>query len=123
MHYLLKPNNFAMKDWHAEHVEKVIVHFAKGLPPDASSFEKRSYKKYGTITHCTRQIAYDMKHGVEQIEVMEIFRKIRLDKEYKELQSNAEAIARLRELEDVFSGAQKIAEGDRFRWHRNAFGH
>lgn len=44
-----------------------------------------------------------MKHGVEHTEVMEIFRKIRLDKMYKELQSNAEAIARLRELEDLFS--------------------
>jgi hypothetical protein len=121
MHHLLKPNNFAMKEWHAEHIEKVIVKFARGLSPDASAFEKRSYKKYGTITHCTRQIEYDMKHGVEHTEVMEIFRKIRLDKMYKELQSNAEATARLRELEDLFSGAQKIAEEDRFRWHRNAF--
>jgi len=44
-------------------------------------------------------------------EVVEIFRKIRLDQNYKELRSNVEAVTRSRELEDVFSGAQKIAEG------------
>lgn len=117
----MKTNNFAMKEWHGEHVMKVIVRFAKGLSPDASAFEKRNHKKYGTLTFCGRQIEYDMKHGVEKGEVMEIFRRIRLDANYKELQSNPEAVARLRELEDLFSGAPKIAEEDRFRWHANAY--
>jgi hypothetical protein len=25
----MKPNNYAMKDWHLEHVEKVIIRFVK----------------------------------------------------------------------------------------------
>ena len=59
----MKPNNFAMKDWHLEHVEKVIVRFVKGISPDASSFEKRNYKKYSTVSSCAKQIEYDIKHG------------------------------------------------------------
>jgi hypothetical protein len=114
----MKPNNYAMKDWHCEHVEKVVVRFAKGLSPDASSFEKRNYKKYGTITHCVKQIEYDMQHGVEKTEVMEIMRKIRLDEKYAELRLNAEANARLEELEDQLSGAKKV---DELLWHRNAY--
>ena len=42
----MKPNNYAMKDWHLEHVEKVILRFIRGISPDASSFEKRNYKRY-----------------------------------------------------------------------------
>lgn len=116
----MKYNNFAMKDWHLEHVEKVIVHFAQGLPPDASSFEKKRYKKFGTITCCARQIEYDMKQGVEKGEVTEVFRKITLNKKYAKLRSNAEAIARLEGLKDHLYGEEEIAE-DRLLWHRNAY--
>ena len=42
----MKPNNFAMRDWHLEHIEKVINRYIKGISPDASSFEKRNFKKY-----------------------------------------------------------------------------
>jgi hypothetical protein len=52
---------------------------------------------------------------------MEIFRKVRLNKKYAKLRSNAEAVARLQNLEDQLSGAQKIAEEQRFLWHRNAY--
>jgi hypothetical protein len=40
----VKPNSFAMKDWHLEHVEKVIVRYVRGLSPSATSFEKRNFK-------------------------------------------------------------------------------
>ncbi len=91
----MKRNNYAMKDWHLEHVEKVIIRFAEGLSPDASSFEKRNYKKYGTIAYCIKQIEYDMKQGVEKIEVMEILHKIKLHKKHAKIRPNAEAAPRL----------------------------
>ena len=53
-----------MKDWHLEHVEKVIVRYVRGLSPNATSFEKRNFKKYSTMSNCTKQIEYDKKHGV-----------------------------------------------------------
>jgi uncharacterized protein YlbG (UPF0298 family) len=117
----MRPNNYAMKGWHLKHAETTIVRYANGLSPDASAFERRNYKKYGTIAHCVKQLEYDMMHGVEKSEVMEIFRKIRLAKKYAKLQSNADALARLQQLEDQLSGVQKIAEDQRFLWHRNAY--
>lgn len=107
-----------MKDWHLEHAEKVIVRFVKGLSPDASAFEKRNYKKYGTVTHCIKQIQYDMQHGVEKMEVMEILRKIRLHKKYEELRLVVEAMQRLEDLEDRLSGTNKV---ENLLWYDRAY--
>ena len=105
----MKPNNFAMKDWHLEHVEKVIVRFVKGLSPDASSFEKRNYKKYSTVSGCGKQIEYDIKHGVTLEEVLTVVRKIKHDKQYRELQKNPESLQRLDELERQICAPKKVA--------------
>ena len=105
----MKPNNFAMKDWHLEHVEKVVIRFVKGISPDASSFEKRNYKKYSTVSSCAKQIEYDIKHGVTMEEVMGVVRKIRHEKQYRELQKSAESLQRLDELERQICAPKKVA--------------
>lgn len=116
----MKPNNFAMKEWHLQHVENIVFRYVKGLSPDASSFEKRNFKKYGSITYCIKQIEYDMKHGVEKKEVMEVLRKVRLDDKYKEFRTNVEAKARLEDLEDRLSGTNKV---ESLLWHERAYGY
>ncbi|MGH9992750.1 MAG: hypothetical protein ACREBU_04090 [Nitrososphaera sp.] len=105
----MKPNNFAMKDWHLEHVEKVIIRFIRGISPDASSFEKRNYKKYSTVSSCAKQIEYDIKHGVTMDEVLSVVRRIRHDKQYRELQRNPESLQRLDELERQIAAPKKVA--------------
>jgi len=105
----MKANNYAMKDWHLEHVEKVIVRYVKGVSPDASSFEKRNYKKYSTVTSCAKQIEYDIKHGVTHEEVMTVVRKVRHDKSFKDLQKSPEAVQRLDELERQICAPKKVA--------------
>ena len=95
----MKPNNFAMKDWHLEHVEKVIIRYIKGISPDASSFEKRNFKKYSTISSCSKQIEYDIKHGVTLDEVIAVISKIRTNEQYSELRQNPEVLQRLDEIE------------------------
>jgi hypothetical protein len=105
----MKPNNYAMKDWHLEHVEKVIIRFVKGISPDASSFEKRNYKKYSTVSSCGKQIEYDIKHGVTMDEVLNVVRKIRHDKQFKDLQRSPESLQRLDELERQISAPKKVA--------------
>ena len=105
----MKPNNYAMKDWHLEHVEKVIIRFVKGISPDASSFEKRNYKKYSTVSSCAKQIEYDIKHGVTMEEVLNVVRKIRHDKQFKDLQRSPESLQRLNELERQISAPKKVA--------------
>ncbi len=105
----MKANNFAMRDWHLEHVEKVIVRYVKGISPDASSFEKRNYKKYSTVSSCTKQIEYDIKHGVTMEEVLNVLHRIRHEKQFKELQKNPESLQRLDELERQISAPKKVA--------------
>ena len=104
----MKPNNYAMKDWHLEHVEKVIVRFVKGISPDASSFEKRNYKRYSSVSSCAKQIEYDIKHGVSIDEVLEVVRKIRYDKQLHDLQKNPESLQRLDELQRQISSPKKV---------------
>ena len=104
----MKPNNFAMKDWHLEHVEKVIIRYIKGISPTASSFEKRNFKKYSTTSSCAKQIEYDIKHGVTSQEVFGVMQKIRRDKSFSELRSNPEIVQRLDELERQFSAPKKV---------------
>jgi hypothetical protein len=104
----MKPNNYAMKDWHLEHVEKVIVRYIRGISPNASSFEKRNFKKYSTILSCAKQIEYDIKHGVTTEEVIVILQKIRYDKSFSELRTNPETMQRLDELERQLSAPKRI---------------
>lgn len=105
----MKPNNFAMKDWHLEHVEKVIIRYIKGISPDASSFEKRNFKKYSTISSCAKQIEYDIKHGVTTQEILAVMQKIRHDKSFVVLRTNPETLQRLDELERQLSTPKKVA--------------
>jgi hypothetical protein len=105
----MKPNNFAMKDWHLGHVEKVIVRYIKGISPDASSFEKRNFKKYSTISSCGKQIEYDIKHGVTIEEVLSVMQRIRNDESFSELRTNPETVHRLDDLERQVSAPKKLA--------------
>ena len=108
-----------MKEWHREHAEKVIVRFATGLSADASDFEKRNYRKYGTVTGCVRQIEYDIHHGVQKGEIIEIIRKIRRNKKYASIRSDRKAMIRLQELGDQLSGISK--EQERLAWHQYSY--
>ena len=105
----MKPNNFAMKDWHLEHVEKIVIRYIKGLSPDASSFEKRNFKKYSTISSCAKQIDYDIKHGVTIEEVLAVMQRIRHDQTFSDLRQNPEMIQRLDELERQVCAPRKLA--------------
>jgi hypothetical protein len=105
----MKYNNYAMREWHLEHVEKVILRYIIGMPQNASYFKKRIYKKhYGTAARCVKQIEYDIRHGVTKTEVMEIIGKIRIDIRHADLlRSNPEVMTRLDELEQSFTGANE----------------
>ena len=62
-------------------------------------WQRRQHKRYGTITHCCRQINYDVKHGVTNKEVQSFLQKIRLDSSYSSTQNNVGSIGRLDDLE------------------------
>jgi hypothetical protein len=108
-----------MKAWHREHAEKAIIRFARGVPEDASGYERRIYKKYGTVANCIRQLEYDMHQGVQKEEIIEIIRKIGRGKKYAKVRSAPEAMTRLEELESYMSGVPERTE--RLDWVEHAY--
>jgi uncharacterized lipoprotein YehR (DUF1307 family) len=63
-----------MRDWHVKHMQDTIIRYLTGLSEDASRWQKRLNKQYGNLTHVTKRIDYDIKHGVEKQEVLDFFR-------------------------------------------------
>ena len=94
----MKPNNFAMRDWHLEHVEKVILRYMKGISPMHHHL-KNGILKNIVLFQCSKQIEYDIKHGVTAQEVADLMNKIRNDASYAEVRQNQDAIQRLDELD------------------------
>ena len=100
-------NSFPMREWHLEHMEKTVLRFVIGLSENASSWQKKQHKRYGTINNCCRQIKYDVRHGVTNEEVLSFLQKIRLDSSYSGAQNDVGSIRRLDELEKQFMPANK----------------
>jgi hypothetical protein len=99
-----------MRGWHLEHMEKTVLKFVIGLSENASSWQERQHKRYGTITHCYRQIKYDVRHGVTNEEVLSFLQKIRLDSSYSTTQNDVDSIQRLEELEKKFMLANEAEQ-------------
>jgi hypothetical protein len=93
-----------MREWHVEHMEKTVVKYVKGLSENASGWEKRNHKKYGSLANICRQIEYDIKHGVSSEQVSSIFERIRNDSSFSTLRKGDGSMQRLAEIENQFSG-------------------
>jgi hypothetical protein len=98
----LAQNSFPMKEWHVEHMEKTIVKFVKGLPRNATNYQKRQHKRYCGLTNICRQIDYDLKHGATTEQVLIVLQKIRNDSSYVDILNSEGSMERLDELERHF---------------------
>ena len=85
-------------------------HFGALRPPAGIGYLAETLMK--------NQIEYDMHQGVDKKEVIQLLRKIRFNKKYAGLRSDAQAIGRLVDLEEQLSGA-KIEE--RLLWHDKVY--
>ena len=92
-----------MREWHVEHMEKTVVKYVKGLSENASGWEKRNHKKYGSLANICRQIDYDITHGVSSEQVSSMFEKIRNDSRFSALRKGNGSMERLAEIENQFS--------------------
>jgi hypothetical protein len=101
--FWLVQNSFPMREWHVEHMEKTVVKYVKGLSENASGWEKRNHKKYGSLANISRQIEYDIKHGVTSEQVISLFEKIRNDSSFSTLRKGSGSMERLAEIESQFS--------------------
>jgi hypothetical protein len=106
--YFLIQNSYPLKKWHIENMEKTIIKYVKGLPVDATRWEIRKNKKYGKLSNIVRNINYDIKHGVTNEQVLEVFLRIRNEPLFLDLQNNIEAMNRLGDLERQLKSEELI---------------
>jgi len=95
-------NSFPMREWHVKHMEKTVIKFVTGLSGNASMWEKRQNKRYGTLNNVCKQIGYDIKHGATIEQVLLLLQKIRSDSSFSSLQENDDSMQRLNELDKHF---------------------
>ena len=104
----LVQNSFPMREWHVEHMEKTVVKYVKGLSENASGWEKRNHKKYGSLAKICRQIEYDIKHGVSSEQVISVFYRVRNDSSFADLREGNGSMKRLDEVENRFTRPKVI---------------
>jgi hypothetical protein len=83
-------------------MEKIVVKFVTGLSPDASTWEKRMFKRYGKLPNVCRQINYDIKQGATIDQVLSFMQKIRDDPSFSVLRAINGSLDRIEELENEF---------------------
>jgi hypothetical protein len=88
-------------------MEKIVLKFITGLPPTASSWEKRMFKRYGKLANICRQINYDVKQGATKDQVISFLEKIRNDSSFSVLRKISGSLDRLEELENEFRPDKK----------------
>jgi hypothetical protein len=91
-----------MRDWHVKHMQDMVIKYLKGLPDDASRFDKKLYKRYSGITNVRNKLQYDLKHGATQIDLRDFLESIRKDEYFSVLRDSNGFADRLNELESHF---------------------
>ena len=92
-----------MRDWHVNHMEKTLVRYVTGLSENATRWEKRTNKKYGTIGRVSKRVEYDIKHGVEKEEVYTFLQSLRTEPSFCEVRNHEGSLTRLNELQKYFN--------------------
>jgi hypothetical protein len=81
---------------------KIVLRFITGLSPNATTWEKKMFKRYGKLTNICRQINYDIKQGATNDQVLLFLQKIRNDSYFTQLRGIDGSLGRLEELENEF---------------------
>jgi hypothetical protein len=102
-----------MREWHLEHMKKIVVKFVKGLRDNPSWWEKRQHKRYGGLRNTCRQVEYDIKHGVTNEEVLSTLQEIRNNSSFSSLRKIDGSIERLDEMEKHFVPSHEKS----YPWH------
>ena len=95
-------NNYPMKEWHFEHMQKTILKYVFGLSESekGSSWKQKQHKKYsGNITNVRRNIDFDIRHGVTREEVAKFLNKVEHDSSFSKQRKIVGSIERIKELE------------------------
>jgi hypothetical protein len=98
--YVVKYNDFPLKEWHIEHMKKTIVKFITGLSDNPTKWETRQNKKYNNIYFVQKGLAHDIKHGVSNSEIQMFLQKIDSDSSFMDLRNKEGFRKRFLEIED-----------------------
>ncbi|HZA64202.1 MAG TPA: hypothetical protein VE573_15105 [Nitrososphaeraceae archaeon] len=94
-------NNYPMKEWHFEHMQKMILKYVSGLTENEkqSSWKVKQHKRYGgNLPNVRRNIDFDILHGVTREEVSEFLDKIQNDSTFSDIRRVAGSIERIKDL-------------------------
>ena len=83
-------------------MQDMVIKYLKGLPDDASRFDKKLYERYSGITNVRNKLQYDLKHGATQVGLREFLALIRKDESFSVLRNSNGIANRLNELESHF---------------------
>ena len=87
-----------MKQWHLKNMKKTVLKFVNCLPDTATSYQRRQYKKYRGNLAIHKSIAFDIRHGVTTIEVLDFLDKVRNDHEFATIRDKEGSIERLDQI-------------------------
>jgi hypothetical protein len=95
-------NNYPMKEWHFEHMQKTILKYVSGLTETekGSSWKVKQHKRYGgNLFNVRRNINFDLMHGVTREEVIAFLDKVRSDPSFSSVRKIVGSIERLDQLQ------------------------
>ncbi len=99
---MVNQNNYPMRDWHFEHMQKTILKYVSGLTENEklSSWKVKQHNKYGgNLPSVRSNINFDIHHGVTREEVTEFLDKILNDPSFSDIRAVAGSIERIKDLE------------------------
>jgi hypothetical protein len=97
---LVLQNNYPLRDWHFEHMQKTVVKYVSGISEYATPYQKKQHKKYGgNWANVRRNINFDIKHGVTREEVVAFLDKVLNDPSFSNTRKIAGSIDRIKELQ------------------------
>ena len=95
-------NNYPMKEWHFEHMQKTILKYVSGLTETekGSPWKVKQHKKYGgNLVNVRRNINFDIRHGVTREEIIEFLDKVINDPLFSDIRKTADSKERIKELQ------------------------
>jgi hypothetical protein len=101
MYRVINQNNYPLRDWHFEHMQKTILKYVSGLTETEkkSSWKVKQHRKYGgNLPYVRRNINFDIQHGVTRYEVTVLLDKILNDSSFTDMRSVEGSIERIMDL-------------------------
>jgi hypothetical protein len=98
---MISQNNYPMREWHLEHMQKTILKYVSGLTETEknSSWKVKQHKRYGgNVYNVRRNIKDDIQHGVTSGEVSEFLDRVQNDPSFSDIRRIAGSIERIKDL-------------------------